>query len=190
MALKLITPPSAEPVALAEAKVVLRIDHTDEDLLIQGLITAARETCEHILGRAIMTQTWELVLDDFPCGNDIELAHPPVQSITSVKYIDAITGNLTTLSNTQYTLDSDSEPCFVVPARGVSWPATDNVANALRVRYVAGYVDADSVPQSIKTWILLAVKFMQENCPAGADASSLPHDFYGGFLDRYRIWVL
>ena len=37
----------AEPVTLEEARLHLRVDHTDEDALIGSLIIAARELAEH-----------------------------------------------------------------------------------------------------------------------------------------------
>lgn len=68
-----ITPPVAEPITLAEAKLHLRLDddgdsppvHPD-DPLIQMLISAAREWCEGYLGRAAAPQMIELALDSFP----------------------------------------------------------------------------------------------------------------------------
>lgn len=186
MTTRLITAPTTEPVTLAEAKLDLRIDTADEDTLISSLITAAREQCEHILGRSIMTQTWEKVLDSFPSDNGaIELLYPQIASITSIKYIDANTANETILVNIQYSLDKDSEPGWVMPAYGILWPDTLGVANAVRIRFVAGYADAASVPASIKNWILLAVRHMHDNC-----CSDVPNDFMGGMLDRYRIWRL
>ena len=42
-------PTQAEPVSLAEAKQQLRVEFTEDDTLIQGYITAAREICESFL---------------------------------------------------------------------------------------------------------------------------------------------
>jgi len=187
MSLKLITAPTLWPVTLAQAKFDCRIDDTgdvdfdalqDENLL--GLIKTCTETCEHIIGRAIMPQTWELVLDAFPCDSDIELAHPPVQSITSIKYV--FNGAELTLTSDKYTLDSEKEPCWVLSVDG--FPETDGVANAVRVRYLAGYANIDAVPSAIKQWIRSAVQYLHCNCEAGG----LPNGFNSGLLDRVKIW--
>ena len=48
--------PTSTPVSLDEAKIHCRVDHTDEDDLITGLIAAATENldgCGGILGRAL-----------------------------------------------------------------------------------------------------------------------------------------
>lgn len=64
----LVTPPSTEPVTLAEAKLHLRIETamTDDDTYISALITAARQSAETITRRAFIIQVWRLVLDAFP----------------------------------------------------------------------------------------------------------------------------
>lgn len=189
MTTRLIIEPAVEPVTLAEAKLHCRVDHADEDTLISMLISVAREQCEHILGRSIAMQTWETVLDLFPQYNDIELFNPPIVEITSVKYIDEATGQETTLNANQYVLDKDSEPGWLMPAAGITWPATADVANAVRVRYTAGYA---SVPKAIKHWILLAVGEWYKSREAMVDNTKmqLPHDFNAGLLDRYRVWRL
>lgn len=192
MTTRLITGPAIEPVTLADAKLHLHVDDSGEDALIQALIASARGQCEHILGRSIMPQTWELVLDSFPADSDIELLNPTIIGITSIKYIDANTGTEVTLAANQYALDKDNEPGWVMPVAGVTWPATADVANAVRVRYQAGYADAASVPEGIKSWIKLAVGVWYKNREAGVEAAitTLPHDFFSGLLDRYRIWRL
>lgn len=68
MRLKLITPPSVEPVTLAEAKLHARIEIDDDDTLVTSLIIAARRYCETVLRSALITQTWTLYLDGFPGG--------------------------------------------------------------------------------------------------------------------------
>lgn len=70
---KLIAAPGAEPVTLAEAKLHARVETAADDTLISAMISAAREEAEHILGRALITQTWEMVLPAF--ADNMELPH-------------------------------------------------------------------------------------------------------------------
>lgn len=68
--LSLYSPPVQEPVTLAEAKTHLRVTYTDDDALIAELITAARQWFEEQTYRALVTQTWDLKLDELPRGDD------------------------------------------------------------------------------------------------------------------------
>ena len=192
MALKLITAPSTYPVTLAEAKLHCRVDIADDDTLITALITAATEMAEQKTGRAIMTQTLELTLDAFP--EAFELTRVPVQSITSVKYYDT-TGTQQTLSDTLYALDAADDFGFahISPVYGGTWPTTRDQINAVAVRYVAGYADAASVPQSIKNWILLMVSTMYANRETEAYSSravstTVQMQFVDRLLDRYVVF--
>lgn len=192
MALKLITAPSTYPVTLAEAKLHCRVDIADDDTLITALITAATEMAEQKTGGAIMTQTWELTLDAFP--EAFELTRVPVQSITSVKYYDT-TGTQQTLSNTLYALDAadDFGFAYISPVYAGVWPNTRDQINAVAVRYVAGYADAASVPQSIKNWILLMVSTMYANRETEAYSSravstTVQMQFVDRLLDRYVVF--
>src|SRR5512139_2020471 len=105
MGVKLITAPTSEPVTLAEAKAQCRVDISTDDVLIGNLITAAREYCELHDWRVYMPQTWELYLDDWPKTQNIEIPKPPLQSVTSFKYIDE-DGVETTLDSGQYFVDA------------------------------------------------------------------------------------
>lgn len=192
MALKLITAPSTYPVTLAEAKLHCRVDIADDDALITALITAATEMAEQKTGRAIVTQTLELTLDAFP--EAFELTRVPVQSITSVKYYDT-TGTQQTLSNTLYALDAAEDFGFahISPVYAGVWPDTRDQINAVAVRYVAGYADAASVPQSIKNWILLMVSTMYSNRETEAYSSravstTVQMQFVDRLLDRYVVF--
>ena len=53
-----LTPPAAEPLTLAEAKLHLRVDAdiTDDDSLITALIVTARQQAEHRTGRSLVSQ--------------------------------------------------------------------------------------------------------------------------------------
>ncbi len=59
-------PPIVEPVPLALAKQQLRVDFPDDDVLIAGYITAAREWAEVYTRRAFFNQSFVLSLDAFP----------------------------------------------------------------------------------------------------------------------------
>jgi len=62
----LLTPPAAEPVTLADAKAWLRVEHDDDDDVIAALIAGARSHVEAQTRRALITQSWRLVLDRWP----------------------------------------------------------------------------------------------------------------------------
>lgn len=188
MALRLKTAPSSEPVTLAEAKAFARWTKSTEDAIFTALITAARQACENELQRALLPQSWEKTLDEFP--DQIELPYPPVASVTSLKYTDS-NGDQQTLNPNSYTLDNASEPGWIVPAYGLTWPATQASVNAVVVEYVAGYATAGAVPEAIKTWIKLMVNHYFENREASIPGVSLqPIPFIAGLLDPYRVYRL
>ena len=191
MTLKLVTEPATEPVTLAEAKLHLRVEHTDDDELISALIQSARQRAEHLLGRALITQTWARVLDAFPPA-EIELGMPPVQTVSSIVYIDGA-GDSQTMAGADYSLDSTSVPGWVLPAVDLaSWPATLDTANAVTVTFVAGYGGSGSdVPAAIRTWIKLEIGTLykhRESIVAGVSLAELPGGYHERLLDPYRIW--
>src|SRR5512144_89546 len=106
MTLRLITPPTVEPVSVETAKLFLRVDGNDEDALIASLVKGARETGEELARRAFLTQTLEMVMDDWPPRFVLALMRPPLQSIISVKHYDE---NNVEATWTDYTVDARSE---------------------------------------------------------------------------------
>jgi uncharacterized phiE125 gp8 family phage protein len=157
---KLITPPDEEPVTLQEARAHLRLESGEDDYLT-ALIKTARRYCEAFQQRAYVTQTWDLYLNSFPCGC-IKVSLPPLQSVTFIKYKDC-EGILQTLDPSEYLVDVFSEPGFIFFAYEKSWPATYPEANAVQIRFVAGYGAAAEVPCEIKHAILLKVADLYEH---------------------------
>lgn len=165
MMLNVATAPTTEVLTTAEAKMQLRVDHNDEDGFIDSLIVAAREFVETaVLSRALITQTLELYLDQWPEAGRIALPRPPVQSVTSVTYV-LDTGVEQTLSSSLYFLNSARQPGAVVLNEGESWPSeTLRPEAAVKVTYVAGYGNAAAdVPMPIRQAILLIVGDLYEN---------------------------
>jgi uncharacterized phiE125 gp8 family phage protein len=159
--LQLITSPAVEPLTATECRARGRISSDVEDETIDACIVAFRAALDGaggLLGRAINTQTWELVLPCFPC-DAVDIPLPPVQSVTSVKYLDE-TGTERTLDASDYALLTVGYP-LLVPAYGQRWPVTARRADAVRVRFVCGYGDAgDDVPETIRQAIILQVASM------------------------------
>ena len=185
MALRRTTDATSEPISTAVAKAHLRVTTATDDTLIDTLVKACRLIAENELQRSLITQTWTKTLDEFP--DAIVLEYPPIATVSSVKYLDSA-GAQQTLSASQYTVDIQSEPGYIVRAYGVDWPETYDAINAVEIIYVAGYGSAVDVPQAIKSWILLQVGHLYENREATMPGISItPLPFIGGLLDGYRV---
>lgn len=157
MLLTRFTAPVETPVSRSEAKAHLRVEHTEDDTLIDALVaTAVAEIDgrEGYLRRALVTQTWDYSILGFPVERKIYLPFPPLQSVTSIKYFDA--------TNTEQTLDlgdcyihANAFVGYVNLKPGKSWPATTERDDAVTLRFVCGYGNAAAVPSNIKHAILL-----------------------------------
>lgn len=187
MGWKVITPPSVEPLTLAEVKARLSINDTLDDADITAHITAAREAAESYTGLALIDTEIELALDAFP--SEIALPIMPVSSITSVTYQDA--DNVTqALAASDYVFDDYSPIHRIVPASGVDWPDTYDTINAVRVKFTAGYGAAGSdVPEAIRNALLIAVGHwirFQAEAESGVGPTRMPMQFFD-LLNPYRI---
>ena len=174
MALALFTPPTAEPVTLEEAKAHLRVESNGDDLYISMLVRHAREYVESPgTNRALMPQTWDWTFDCFARW-DLLVPRPPLQSVTSLKYLD--TGGVQqTLSSSLYIVDTVSQPGRItpIPTPTSCWPETFPRINAVTVRFVAGYLDKNAVPVGLKHLILLFVSHWYEHREPYAETAAL-----------------
>jgi len=187
MSTVIVTDPAAEPVTLSEVKAQLGISGTDHDTRLNRLIPLVREYVENYTGRALITQTWDYFADSFP--KKIEIPKPPLQSITTLKYTDT-DGTQQTLSSSLYTVNTNMEPGYIVPAYNEDWPDIRDVPDAVEIRFVAGYGTASTnVPQGLRHGILLLIGHWFENTEESQpfNLTSIP---YGvpALLDQYRVW--
>jgi hypothetical protein len=158
----------AEFVTLAEAKLHLRIDNTDDDDLITAFITTARRWCEDYTDRTFFLSEYVMYMDSFygsigspvqfglkADGNniegrqgtvpqlDIELPRPPVCPvddgyIVSITYIPTAGGTSVTLSSAEYRVDTSATPGVARPLYGKTWPSHLVDQNSVRVQWTAG----------------------------------------------------
>lgn len=164
--------------------------NTTSDPYLQALIKTARVSAEGITRRVLITQTIDRVLDAFPAG-DIYLAKTPLQSVTSISYVDE-NGDTQVLDSNLYQVDTKSAPARISPAFGEEWPTTRCVLNAVTIRFVAGYGAASAVPEGIKLWMLTRIKdhFELRNqlvVGAGVIVSEFPRSHVDGLLDDFVV---
>lgn len=158
MALKLATGPAREPVNISLVRSHCRVDGTEDEILLQALISTAREYCERYQNRAFITQTWELWLDRWPCGGSIKIPRPPLQAVNSIKYYGTDDTEYI-MASTDYFVDVKSEPGRVALGYSKTWPTTAlRPTNAVCIEFDVGYGDAAAdVPKRVNQAILLII---------------------------------
>lgn len=156
-AFKRVTPPAAEPVALAEVRAFLRISHEDDDTLIERLAKAAREAVEERTGRALMAQSWRMAADwseaRRPKGwRAFALPRPPFLALTEVRIVrDDDTSTVLAPDALRVRPDSGD---VLLPAQHAAY-AGARAWRPVEIVWQAGYGDADAVPEALKTAVLL-----------------------------------
>jgi uncharacterized phiE125 gp8 family phage protein len=190
MSLKRITAPAETPVDLTTAKAHVRVIGTAQDALLTLYLEAATGNLDGkdgVLGRALVTQTWEYALDSFP-SEEIRIPLPPLQSVTSIKYLDT-DGVEQTLDSARYLVDTSGEPGWVV-VDADGWPDTYDSANAVKIRFVCGYGAGTAVPASLKAAVLLHTGDLFENRQIGVEKQVFENAAYDRLVWPYRIIAL
>ena len=185
---RLVVAPTIEPISIEQARMQVRADGDELDAQLLLGMSAVRQACERRTGRALITQTWELVGEAFGCRRDIELPRGPVQSVVSVQYTDP-DGQVQILAEDAYAADLDAVPAVLVPGYGLTWPETRGMPGSVRIRLVCGYgATADSVPAELKQWMLLMLGHWMRNAEAASSDSLAPLPYIDSLIDPFVIW--
>lgn len=153
---KLVTAATCGPVSVDQAKLHLRLSGSEEDSLLALYLEAATAGISEVLGRQLITATWQEWLDGFPASDAIVLPRAPlVATGLVVTYYDT-SDVVATLAATEYYVDVVSEPGRVLLRYGKTWPTTTlRPAIGVCVQYAAGYgTTPDTVPAPIRVAIL------------------------------------
>lgn len=191
---ELITPPATEPVTVAEAKAHARIETDADDTLLGTYITGARELVEKLTGRALITQTWKLVLDAWPGDrNDewfdgvkeapitafesstIDIRKAKFIAVSSVATLDESDVSTTYASSNYYTTKIGGGAFGrLVKKQGAVWPTIVNRSQgAIVITFTAGYgAAASDVPIGLRQAIKDIVASWYENRETAADVGS------------------
>lgn len=195
------TPPSVEPLTIAEAKSHLRLETSTDDVLVASYVKAAREYVEDIGNLALVDQGLTLRLDQFPGQWPygfpgqydyvprrttltwaeryvIDVPRAPLKTVTSIQYVD-IGGTPQTVDPALYQVDPYQRPGRILPAYGQTWPIARAQSNAVTIVLTAGFgADGSAVPESIRQLIRLLVAHQYElrnPIVVGTIVNELPH---------------
>lgn len=129
---------------------------TEDDEVLKALNETATKKAEQYLRRRLITQSWYAYYDAWPTGTDaIILPYGKLQSVTTIKYTDT-DGDQTTWSDTEYNVDTYSDPGRIVLEYGYTWPTTTlHPQNPIEVDFICGYGDTgadveDMIKHAIK----------------------------------------
>ena len=181
-----LTPPTVEPVTLAEAKAAARISDTNFDAQLPGLIVAARQMAEQETGRQFMAQTWRAELLDWPASDDVLHVHQA--TAVAVSYW---TGSAwASLAGSAFEFGPVDAGTALAPVTGTSWPTLGAKAIGPRVRVdlTAGATEATAVEECVKLYIKALVAWWVDNPSAMAAGNLQEAPFLRSLLDPVRLW--
>lgn len=170
--LEIKTPPTREPVLLREAKKHLGVSHQEDDILIKGLIQAARQSAEIKTHRQIMTATVVATFDRFPeYKTPFNLPRGQFNSLLRVEWFDE-TNTGTQFDVTDFETFGPRDYTRIVP--------TDNWPDACKVEieWTCGFgTEPENVPQLLRQGMLLTLSHfyeVREPIVVGTIATKIP----------------
>lgn len=173
-----------EPVSLGEAKAFLKVDESAEDLLISTLIGAARMHIEGVTGRALLAQSWRLVLDAWPGHGQVRLPVTPFMSVTEITAYDGDgVGHAVPLA--QFLREPDR---LVLPAQVAGMPQLRE-RQGIEIDYVAGFGnEPGDVPPDLRQALLALVGYWYEHRDAVivAGSGSVVPSGFDRLVGRYK----
>ena len=138
------TEPASEPITTAEIKNYLKVNFTNDDTLLDEMVTAARKQAETYTQRAFISQVIELFWDRFQL--EMALPFPPNISIDSVKTKFEDQTDTLVLDTDYFVLGLDTKKVRI--------PVVSS-RKSLEIEMTAGYgAAASDVPKDIKLAIM------------------------------------
>lgn len=134
--------------------------------LIRSYIIAATQMCEDDTQRALMPQTWALVLSGFPSGGEIHVPRPPFIEVTSLAYSDTADADdelAVSPAEFQVTAGGSDTKAIIRAVSGETFPSTYTRPDAVTLTYRAGFTDTnDPVFQMLRAGIIRVATEMSQ----------------------------
>lgn len=156
--LKVITPPTALPITLAEAKAHAIVDFCDDDAVLDGFIRGADSHLSGttgILGYPLMETAYQHSQAEF--GRIMCLPFKAV--VASVTYYDE-NNTINTLTGWEY---SEDDTGFIRFTDSFVFPEVYDRLDAVQINFTAGYAASTDVPYGIKVAIYQLIAHWYEN---------------------------
>ena len=157
--LKLVSRNGTDALAVSMAEMaqhLKREDTVEDDEYINACLLASIDYAERFTGHVMIDSTYDFFADSFPASATLGLGLGTVSSVylRRTPLLEVIFGQLSRRGRRRnrprhagYGIDYAGSSIYL-PA-SASWPTTDGAANAVRIRFRAGYVDYDTYPPSI-----------------------------------------
>jgi uncharacterized phiE125 gp8 family phage protein len=168
----LVTGPLVEPISLEEARLYLRLDDTQEDVLLASLVKAARLMLESATRLKFVSQSWRLSVASPPRSRSLRIPLAPILSLDAVRAFDS--GGIETLvDEAYYRLRRTSEPAEIVFHDGFP-----GASGGVEIDLTAGFgPDAAQVPEPLRQAVRMLVAYWFENRgDEAAPRAQLPAD--------------
>lgn len=164
MKIKVKTENTVWPVTTPEGKAHLNVFHDEDDTLIESKIKTATLFLEKQMQVTMGEKVYELYLDDIPDDEIIRLPYPPVTSLDKIEYYpDGNTSSMSEFDLTKTILDDVSKPAEVHLSSDESWMTHEEIVNAIKVTFTAGYDSASDIPENWKDAVKLVLAHLYYN---------------------------
>ncbi len=180
---------AGELLTTAEAKDWLRVDHTDDDALIDELVKAVADHLEAVTNRALVNRVYTQYFDAW--ADEMPLHGGKVSAVSSVEYRDA-DDVLQTVATTVYELVAVSDyGAKIIRLADQSWPTLGDYPNPVKATYTAGYgPTAASVPDALLLAARLHLSEVYERREVNFAGALVPAPAgYYHLIGQYRVGV-
>lgn len=184
-----VTPPTAEPITVDQASAHVRVDSTDDQDYLAGLISVARQYIEDITGKVSARATFRVVAESWEAlgGQILPIMRSPLVAVTSIKYYAAGATTQTTMPGTDYTVCITTEPGRITLNDGIS-PGLATRPDAVEIVFTAGPERPEQSPPALRHAIKMMVAHLyEERVPVSVqELKEIPHSLHA-LIENQRI---
>lgn len=176
-------------VSMDDAKTHLRVDHSDDDLMVEAKLRAAISGLDGpsgALNRGLISQDYAYDLPGF-LDDKITLPMCGVSAVTEISFLDQ-EGARQTVSDGVWQLVTDNRfIAYLALKAGQRWPATLCQDAAVTIKFKSGFgASPEDMPFNVRAAILLMTGDLYRNREKTADKQAYENSSYSALLSPFR----